>query len=88
MEKDNKKIKPSANLADKNIMKGEKHKDKNFPGYPHYPPSEDIFNKEKEVDIDIESITKVEPKKVKLEKKSQDDLSEPWSEEDADGSGL
>jgi hypothetical protein len=31
----------------------------NFPGYPHYPPSEDIYNREhKEADIDPENITK------------------------------
>ena len=27
--------------------------DKDFPGYPHYPPSEDIFRQERELDTDV-----------------------------------
>lgn len=88
MEKDNRKIKVSKRPSDKDIMQSEKHEDKNFPGYPHYPPSEDIFNQEQEVDIDIENITKVKPKEVKLERKNQADLSEFASEENSDGNAL
>jgi hypothetical protein len=35
-----------------------KKKEDAFPGYPHYPESEDITNREKEVDADIEKLTR------------------------------
>lgn len=48
--------------ADKSLREnGEKAKldskdNENFPGYPHYPASEDIFNNAKEIDQDIEDL--------------------------------
>lgn len=38
------------------IQKKDEAAKKGFPGYPHYPPSEDIFNNEEEVDLDTEKI--------------------------------
>lgn len=48
---------------DKPVQKKDEAEKKGFPGYPHYPPSEDIFNREDEVDIDTEKI---------IDKKSED----------------
>lgn len=49
---------PKTNLNTDNIS--DKDKDaaakKGFPGYPHYPASEDIFNNEEEVDVDPDKI--------------------------------
>ena len=38
------------------VQKNDEASKKGFPGYPHYPSSEDIFNKEDEVNVDIEKI--------------------------------
>lgn len=68
--------------------------DKDFPGYPAYPPSEDIYNKYKEeTDIDPEDISKVKSsnanegkrnEKTFNEDKSGDDLDVPGAELDDD----
>lgn len=65
---------------------------KTFPDYPTYPPSEDIYNKDKEeADIDPEDISKKKPshaddgkfnKKNFNEDKSGSDLDIPGSELD------
>ena len=46
---------------------------KGFPGYPHYPASEDIYSNEEEVDLDPENL---------IEDKKSDDLMESKTEED------
>jgi hypothetical protein len=68
-----------------------KKSETDFPGYPHYPASEDIYNKEKEVTgIDPEDITKTktlnEKKETKNEKGFEDDKS--GSDLDVPGSEL
>lgn len=62
----------------------------NFPGYPHYPPSEDIYNQEKELDMDIEDNGKVKSRvlpgeaneKSFLDDMTAEDLDVPGSEAD------
>ena len=83
-EKDNKE-----NIARKEADKKSK---RDFPGYPHYPASEDIYNQEKEeTDINPEDITKTktpnEKQGTKNEKGFEDiktgsDLDVPGSELD------
>jgi hypothetical protein len=68
--------------------------DKDFPDYPIYPPSEDIYNQNKqESEIDPEDTSKVKPSisnegksniKDFNEDKSGDDLDIPGSELDGD----
>ncbi len=62
MKKEEKKIdKITPKDKERNISEQERNnEDKDdFPGYPHYPASEDIFNREKEVDLNTEDLTKV-----------------------------
>lgn len=57
-------------------QKGNEEENKDLPGYPLYPDSEDIFNKgKKEASIDPEDITR---------KKAPVDLSEGRNEKDFD----
>ena len=58
-----------------------------FPGYPHYPASEDIYNKEKEVDLDPEDLTKVESTIEQIGKKNEKDFCEDLTGEDLDVPG-
>ena len=71
--------------------KAENTSEKEFPGYPHYPASEDIYNQEKEeADINPEAISKTkapnEKKGSKNEKGFKDDKS--GSDLDVPGSEL
>lgn len=75
-----------------NKKEADKKSKEAFPGYPHYPASEDIYNQEKELtDINPEDLTKKktpnEKPGTKNEKgfkddKSGDDLDVPGSELD------
>lgn len=60
-----------AKQKDKTSQKGESAQE-NFPGYPHYPPSEDIYNNAKEVDLHPDDLSKV--------KKTPDQLPGDWNE--------
>ncbi|OBX24538.1 hypothetical protein LX77_03411 [Gelidibacter algens] len=52
-------MKEKENQENLSKREADKKSKKNFPGYPHYPASEDIYNKEKEVtDINPADITK------------------------------
>jgi hypothetical protein len=73
----------------------DEEQDTDFPGYPKYPPSEDIYNRgHKEADIDPEDVTKkkevlpIENKspneKAFNDDKSGDDLDIPGAELDDD----
>jgi len=58
----------------------------NFPGYPQYPESEDIYNKfDKEFDIDPEDISK---KKNRIQIENNSDLNEKDFEDDQTGEDL
>jgi hypothetical protein len=55
-----------------------------FPQYPHYPPSDDIYNQEKkEMDVDPEDITK-----NKTPNQEEGTLNEKNFEEDMSGDDL
>lgn len=74
--------------------KNKSEDNKDFPGYPIYPPSEDIYNQNKEEsEIDPEDTSKVKPSSTNEgksnikdfnEDKSGDDLDIPGSELDDD----
>ena len=76
------KKKPSD--SKKNSPAKDKSENQDFPGYPHYPPSEDIFNNEKEVDLDPEDLKKVKHKVFKPGKKNEKDFCEDMTGEDLD----
>lgn len=71
----------------KNIPAKDKAENQDFPGYPHYPASEDIFNNEEEVDLDPEDLTKVKHKVVKPGTKNEKDFCEDMTSEDLDVPG-
>lgn len=71
-------------------MKTKKHSSKNinptsedFPGYPLYPASQDIYNKYQETDIDPENISK-----KKITNDTDDFLNEKDFDDDYTGSDL
>lgn len=83
-EKENKNHKKSPQKKDNAT-------DEDFPGYPHYPASEDIYNQEKEVNLDPDNLSKT--KKAPPESGTQnikrfredmtgEDLDVPGSEAD------
>jgi hypothetical protein len=75
MKKDKKTTKPSSSLAEKN----------NFPAYPPYPSSEDIFSNFKEEDIDLDLNVKESPEKPG--KRNEKDFDEDMSGNDLDVPG-
>lgn len=89
-KKENKSNKPfRADSEENNISaqkKREETEDKAFPGYPHYPASEDIYNQEKEVDLNPEDLTKVKPQE-KPGKQNEKDFCEDMTGEDLDVPG-
>jgi hypothetical protein len=75
MKKSDKKFNPSKTV---------KNKETEFPGYPLYPTSEDVYSKFKEEeDIDPENVSKLkQPVEVDFEGESGGDLDIPGSELD------
>jgi hypothetical protein len=78
-------------LPEKKTDRNQKEDAEQFPGYPPYPASEDIYNKFKEeIDIDPEDPTKLKPIEespvIMNEKDFNDDLS--GSDLDVPGSEL
>jgi hypothetical protein len=72
MKKDKKKAKPTSSRPEKN----------NFPDYPPYPSSEDIFSRYQEEDIDLDlNDTK---SSLKPGKKNEKDFEEDMSGNDLD----
>lgn len=60
---------------------------KSFPGYPHYPASEDIYNNEKEVDLNPEDPTKKKSQAENPGKRNEKDFCEDMTGEDLDVPG-
>ncbi|KIC89749.1 hypothetical protein [Flavihumibacter sp. ZG627] len=58
----------------------DKKDDDKFPGYPHYPEKEDIYNKEEKIELDENGEPITSP--VKAEDSLADDLDIPGSELD------
>lgn len=79
------------NNTDRNKKLEDKAAEKNFPGYPHYPKSQDIYNKAREEgDIDPEDPAQLKAFEVTGQKNEKDfkedvsgsDLDVPGSEYD------
>ena len=60
---------------------------KGFPGYPHYPASEDIYNQEKEVDLDPTDLSKTKKTPVNPGKNNIKTFKEDMTGEDLDVPG-
>ncbi len=77
--------------SDKKENDSEKGKDeaekKGFPGYPHYPASEDIYNREKETDLNPDDLTKKKTQDNKPGKRNEKYFSEDITGEDLDNPG-
>lgn len=60
---------------------------KSFPGYPHYPASEDIYDQEKEVDLDPDDLSENKKSNKKPGKRNEKDFREDMTGEDLDVPG-
>lgn len=90
MKKDEKKVDklmPSNKEENIPVQKGDEVENNAFPGYPHYPASDDIFNNEKEVDLNTEDFTKVKTQENLPEKRNEKDFCEDLTGEDLDVPG-
>lgn len=88
MKKENKKNdKPLAPKRKENIPMKDEAEKKGFPGYPHYPASEDIYNNEEEVDLDPEDLTKRKKTVENPEQRNEKDFLEDLTGEDLDVPG-
>lgn len=90
-EKNIKKLLPSHEQEKLLTTGNEKYQEETFPGYPHYPASEDIYNQEEEVDLDPDNLSenkKIEDKpgawneKDFMEDRTGEDLDVPGAEAD------
>lgn len=71
MKKEDKKTdkpEPGQNKENMPVQKEDAAEKRGFPGYPHYPASEDIYNNEEEVDVDPEKFVENENDEVKSRK--------------------
>lgn len=60
---------------------------KSFPGYPHYPASEDIYNNEKEVELNPNDLTKKKTTEIPPESGNEKSFNEDMTGEDLDVPG-
>lgn len=74
---------------EENISADERVKNdtKDFPGYPHYPASEDIYNKEEEVDLNPDDLSKNKDSEEKLGIRNEKVFQEDMTGEDLDVPG-
>ena len=73
---------PKSNNKDKEDI------NKTFPSYPHYPPSEDIYNQDKEeTEIDPEDISRTKTSNVHDGKFNQKNFNQDKSGDDLDVPG-
>lgn len=81
MKEENKTVKSSKKDSNKKVKK-------DFPGYPIYPASEDIYSNDKEeMDIDPENIAKTKTLNEKEGTKNEKDFKEDMSGDDLDVPG-
>lgn len=85
-KKENKidKLLPAHNEENIPAQKSNESENSEFPGYPHYPASDDIFNKEKEVDLNTEDLSKIKSQEDKPGKRNEKDFCEDVTGEDLD----
>ena len=81
------KLLPTNNEENMQAQKGVKAENNAFPGYPHYPTSEDIFNKEKEVDLNTEDFSKIKSQEDEPGKRNEKDFCDDVTGEDLDVPG-
>ena len=65
----------------------DKAEPKKFPGYPHYPASEDIYNQEKETDLNPEDLSQKKITNENPGKRNEKDFREDLTGEDLDVPG-
>lgn len=90
MKQENKNSKAeSAVNSEKNIPSQKITEKENnvFPGYPLYPVSDDIFNKETEVDLNTEDLSEIKSHGEKQGKRNEKDFNEDVTGEDLDVPG-
>lgn len=66
----------------------EEKRDKTFPGYPVYPPEEDIMNQGEKEDLDVENLTRTDRGRGQKPKMQERQLPEEGEDLDIPGSEL
>lgn len=85
-KKDPKLLAPHSKESNK--MQGKKsQEDKDFPGYPHYPASEDIYNTEEKVALNPDDLSKKKKSDKNPGKRNEKDFREDMTGEDLDVPG-
>lgn len=69
------------------INNNNSNNNKKFPGYPHYPASEDIYNNEQEVNLNPEDLTKTKNLNEEPGIRNEKDFCEDMTGEDLDVPG-
>ncbi|WP_211228185.1 hypothetical protein [Aequorivita capsosiphonis] len=88
MKNEEKDVHKSSQIKDKiPVQKQDKAEKKGFPGYPHYPASEDIYNNEKETDLNPEDPSKTKKPPVESNQRNEKDFPEDMTAEDLDVPG-
>lgn len=90
MKKEDKKVPKLLNAHNEETNKAKEKKakaDKDFPGYPHYPASEDIYNTEEKVDLNPDDLSKNKKSDLKSGKQNEKDFREDMTGEDLDVPG-
>ena len=88
MKKESKKNdKHSASKSNEKIPAKDEAEKKDFPGYPHYPASEDIYNRAKETELNPEDLTKRKKTDVNPGQRNVKSFAEDMTGEDLDVPG-
>lgn len=69
------------------MRKKDEAENSEFPGYPHYPASEDIYNREKETDLNPDDLTKNKTQDDNPGKRNEKNFREDMTGEDLDVPG-
>ena len=88
-QENNKSNKTAPTQSEENILpeKGVEGANNDFPGYPIYPVSDDIYIKETEVDLNTEDLSKMKSHEDKQGKRNEKDFNEDVTGEDLDVPG-
>lgn len=88
-QENNESNKTSPTHSEENILpeKGVEGDNNAFPGYPLYPVSDDIYNKETEVDLNTEDLGEIKSHEEKKGKRNEKDFYEDVTGEDLDVPG-
>lgn len=83
-DKDQKKASTKETKDDRTSPSKDIAEERGFPGYPHYPPSEDIYNQETEVNLDPDDLSKIKKTPLETDRSKIKDFNEDMTEEDLD----